>query len=317
MKACTSRDIAFIVAVLVSWCFVSGTPAKAETSKDLKALYDEEIVADFESLLENCKSIQNEIELEKDTLLTQEDYNSFITLAEDYWTEYSGQVKSQANEIIARNIEINESVKSSFYGDIGVLLSLDAEYKSNEVKVNEMLSNLDNVVISEKYEIDRSKLASLLSDLSNAESQYNKAAEGAVELGDVTNFKWPLACETRVCSKYGSRIDPILKTVVSFHKGVDLDADEGTPVLAAFNGKVLSTSWSDIAGYEVWIDHGDGIKTYYCHLKEFKCKPGQIVKQYDTVALSGNTGSRTTGPHLHFSMQIDGGRVDPGIVGNQ
>jgi len=191
MKACTSRDIAFIVAVLVSWCFVSGTPAKAETSKDLKALYDEEIVADFESLLENCKSIQNEIELEKDTLLTQEDYNSFITLAEDYWTEYSGQVKSQANEIIARNIEINESVKSSFYGDIGVLLSLDAEYKSNEVKVNEMLSNLDNVVISEKYEIDRSKLASLLSDLSNAESQYNKAAEGAVELGDVTNFKWP------------------------------------------------------------------------------------------------------------------------------
>ena len=94
------------------------------------------------------------------------------------------------------------------------------------------------------------------------------------------------------------------------HLGVDLKATTGTPVLAVDDGKVVFIRSSPDYGNTLIIDHGLGVYSLYLHLSEFKVQLGQMVKQGDTVALSGDTGY-ATGPHLHFSIKIRGASVDP------
>ena len=94
------------------------------------------------------------------------------------------------------------------------------------------------------------------------------------------------------------------------HKGVDWACSVGTTVHAARGGKVVSAGWNGSYGYSVLIDHGDGIKTRYAHMSKLSVKAGQYVDQGDTLGKSGNTG-RSTGPHLHFEVIVNGSPVNP------
>ena len=94
------------------------------------------------------------------------------------------------------------------------------------------------------------------------------------------------------------------------HLGVDLKAPEKTEIYAVNDGKVVLTANLSNYGKTVIIDHGLGIFSMYLHLEEFKVSLGQMVGRGQTIGLSGDTGY-VTGPHLHFSMRVDGTRVDP------
>jgi murein DD-endopeptidase MepM/ murein hydrolase activator NlpD len=122
----------------------------------------------------------------------------------------------------------------------------------------------------------------------------------------------PLVGQYIVSSGFGTRDDPFtLKE--SFHSGVDFSADEGTPVLAASNGVVRKTNAnSDNSGFGNYIEiaHPKGIVTLYGHLLEIKVALNQVVKKGDLIGLVGSTG-RSTGPHLHFEVQVAGVPVDP------
>ncbi|MBR1866333.1 MAG: M23 family metallopeptidase [Lachnospiraceae bacterium] len=94
------------------------------------------------------------------------------------------------------------------------------------------------------------------------------------------------------------------------HAGVDVGVPIGTTVRASRAGQVVTAGWVGGYGNCVIIDHGDGISTRYGHLSEVTVSVGQYVDQGQQVALSGNTG-RSTGPHLHFEIRVNGEAVDP------
>lgn len=94
------------------------------------------------------------------------------------------------------------------------------------------------------------------------------------------------------------------------HAGTDVGVPIGTTVRASRGGQVITAGWLGGYGNCVIIDHGDGVATRYGHLSEVTVSVGQYVDQGQQIALSGNTG-RSTGPHLHFEIRINGEAVDP------
>lgn len=104
-------------------------------------------------------------------------------------------------------------------------------------------------------------------------------------------------------SKYGYRWGRM-------HEGVDWGCGTGTTINASSGGTVVSAGWSSGYGYKVDIAHSDGKKTRYAHLSKVTVKVGQSVKQGERIGYSGNTG-RSTGPHLHFEILLNGVPVNP------
>lgn len=110
-------------------------------------------------------------------------------------------------------------------------------------------------------------------------------------------------------SPFGNRIDPFTRRL-SFHSGVDLVASTGTPILAAAGGRVIYAGPKQGYGNAVEIDHGNGFVTRYGHASKIDVKAGQIVLPLEHIADVGSTG-RSTGPHLHFEVLVDGTPVNP------
>lgn len=94
------------------------------------------------------------------------------------------------------------------------------------------------------------------------------------------------------------------------HIGHDWAVNEGTKVMAGESGIVEKAYFSDSYGYNVLINHRNGIKTRYAHLSQLNAKKGDLVSKGEVIGLSGNTGA-STGPHLHFEVIVNGIRVNP------
>jgi len=118
--------------------------------------------------------------------------------------------------------------------------------------------------------------------------------------------------EGYVTSPYGDRLDPFTREP-DFHKGMDIASTTGTPIIAASGGKIIQAS-DKKNGYGncVIIEHYSGFRTLYAHCSELLVEVGDYVSAGQTIAKVGSTG-RSTGPHLHFSVIIDGKYVDPSI----
>ncbi len=113
----------------------------------------------------------------------------------------------------------------------------------------------------------------------------------------------------RLSSGFGKRSAPV-KGASTYHKGVDWAVPVGTAISASSGGQVIRAGWGSGYGYCVYIQHPDGKVTRYGHLSKVLVKVGQGVKQGEKIALSGNTG-RSSGPHLHFEILINGTQVNP------
>lgn len=112
-----------------------------------------------------------------------------------------------------------------------------------------------------------------------------------------------------VGSGFGFRSDPFTGRP-ALHSGLDFAVEPGTPILAAAGGVVVSAENHPAYGNLLEIDHGNNLVTRYAHCSKIDVKPGDIVRRGQVIALSGNTG-RSTGPHLHFEVLVDGVPQDP------
>jgi len=112
-----------------------------------------------------------------------------------------------------------------------------------------------------------------------------------------------------ISSRFGYRKSPFTGRK-EFHAGLDIATQSGTKLVATANGRISYAARKGYIGNLVIIDHGFGMVTKYGHLKKILVKRGQKVKRGDVIGLIGNTG-RSTGPHVHYEVRINGTPVNP------
>jgi murein DD-endopeptidase MepM/ murein hydrolase activator NlpD len=150
-----------------------------------------------------------------------------------------------------------------------------------------------------------------LADLVKEEGDHLRALEqflsGAGKVLATLPSRWPI--RGPVNSEFGRRLSP-WTAVAEQHGGIDIGAPIGTPVQAPAPGTVVFAGRNAEYGLAVIIDHGNDTKSLYGHLSRLSVAAGQSVRRGDFVALTGNTG-RSSGPHLHYEIQVGGQAVDP------
>ena len=108
---------------------------------------------------------------------------------------------------------------------------------------------------------------------------------------------------------FGGRSDPFTGEKGN-HGAVDISSAAGQPVRAPADGIVVKADWANGYGNVVYVSHGYGLSTRYGHLAKFNARPGQKVKRGDVIGFVGSTG-RSTGPHLHYEVRVNGNPVNP------
>ncbi len=118
---------------------------------------------------------------------------------------------------------------------------------------------------------------------------------------------WPTT--GKLTSRFGWRSSPT-SGASTFHKGIDIARNNGAPIIAPADGTVTFVGRQSGYGNCVEIRHANGISTMYAHMKSYTVKRGQNVKRSDVIGYVGSSG-RSTGPHLHYEVRVDGVPVDP------
>ena len=203
-----------------------------------------------------------------------------------------------------------EQAKSSVETEEASLQSLISDKQSELTAYEGDISNKQAAI--DDYEAQIASENSTISALEAAVAEEKKklAAENAKAITyDGGMFSWPAPSYTKLSDDYGNRIHPILG-IQQFHNGIDLAAPSGSPVLAAYNGEVVAASYSSTMGNYIMIDHGDGLYTIYMHCSSLAVTKGSTVTKGQQIGAVGSTG-RSTGPHLHFSVRLNGSYVSP------
>jgi murein DD-endopeptidase MepM/ murein hydrolase activator NlpD len=251
--------------------------------------------------------------------------NTMLSLATNVSDDYSNEKISEMDLSIYylsdRLQKLESTMEESKNSDVETIIALDTEYRSVESLMGKRVTDrsvwvererLVKDIVPPTEQVDRQELVNLSNQVEDQKVRVKKSTTYQ-ELGDISNFRSPLEIPVYMTSPFGTRLDPVSRHQVAMHKGMDMRANVGTKVLSAFNGTVEEASNETAGGNYVIINHGSGIKTIYMHLQSFQVKPGQKVKQYEVIARSGNTGTSTTGPHLHFGVFINGESVDPAV----
>ena len=229
--------------------------------------------------------------------LVEKVYTSDQDVLEELQKAYD-EIDAKKKEIETLQAELSESKatmeeqKSSLEADKAIVEKKKSEIAADSAETQREL---------DKLEADAQALTSSIrnSGSSSSSSKYN----GGI-------MAWPVpSCHT-VSSGYGGRIHPTTGKY-KFHGGLDIPGSYGSAIVAANSGKV---SWAgyrgDSYGNYVIIDHGGGVSTLYGHSSKVLVSTGQSVSRGQRIANVGSTG-RSTGPHCHFEVRINGSRVNP------
>lgn len=210
------------------------------------------------------------------------------------------------------------------------LAYVDWELKNSHKNAGNALRNASSardaaVIVDRLYEISggetrNKRIANATALLGEGKSQAF-AGGAAMAAFEAANFMMPDMFKNmsgamispvgnaRISSPFGMRVHPT-QGVKAFHKGVDYAAPMGTPVKSVDNGIVMSSGPAGAAGNLVTIKHQNGIVTKYMHLSSIGVSQGQMVRQGQLIGSVGSTG-RSTGPHLHFQVEIGEKPVNP------
>lgn len=242
------------------------------------AEYLEQVYAYEKQALEEYKLNRQLIEITEETLITEK-----LLLDE---TRAGVLLEEQAMEEL---IADKERTIKEYETDIGNKEQAIKEYEADIQEQKEIIEALEAAIAAEKKKLLEEQQSLLTYDGGQ--------------------FKFPLASYTRLSDDYGMRMHPTLG-VEKFHNGIDLAAPTGTAIYAAYDGKVVAASYSSSMGNYVMIDHGDELYTIYMHASKLYVSAGDVVVKGETIAAVGSTG-RSTGPHLHFGVRLNGAYTSP------
>ena len=179
------------------------------------------------------------------------------------------------------------------------------KYKAEELKSSEEQQK------SRKEAAAAAAAAAAAKKKGGSSSSSSGSSAGNLSSATLTSgtFTWPLPGYTNNSSAYGWRVHPIYGTR-KFHKGEDIPAPTGTPIVAAASGTVTTAGWVSGYGNYTVINHGGGVMTAYGHQSAIHVSVGQTVTAGQTIGLVGSTGN-STGPHLHFEVYVNGSTRNP------
>ena len=219
----------------------------------------------------------------------------FFTPIREYIPGYSSiSLQKQANslsqktdslqEIVALNDQYISSLKQVLTGDL------------KEIKYS-----LDSIISTEGDDlqlINKSREDSILREEVEIEDKYN--------LRNIVKDKEYYLLATPLKGNISQEF-----SVADNHLAIDIAADTGTAIKSISEGIVLFSEWTTQTGYVIIIDHGNDLTSVYKHNSKLLKKQGDRVKLGEVIAMSGNTGTLTSGPHLHFELWSEGFAIDP------
>lgn len=202
------------------------------------------------------------------------------------------RLKAQARQRVLERREATAAAKSAE-------LEVAALVKRRKIALEDAES--DREAVRKEYEELRAE-QKRLEEIARRESRGYTGPDFTGEM------LWPVA-GAGITSRPGIRVHPIYG-YRACHTGVDMGARTGTPIVAAASGRVAEVAFLSGYGNTVILTHGSGISTLYAHMSRFAVNKGATVSQGETIGYVGSTG-RSTGPHLHFEVRVDGAPYDP------
>ncbi|MBO4783200.1 MAG: peptidoglycan DD-metalloendopeptidase family protein [Lachnospiraceae bacterium] len=241
--------------------------------------------------------------------LNQMDYIEDLSKYDDrMFKEYQETVEyvTLCEEQLEEEESLLQATKKAAEDEQAAVEALISEKEAEIAAVQDEIVDQERAI--REYEAEIAEQNATISELERIVAQEKKALEN-MRVYDGGAFCWPCPAYKYVSSDFGNRIHPTLK-INLFHNGVDLAAPAGSNILAAYDGEVVSASYTGAMGNYVMIDHGGGLYTVYMHASKLNVSEGQEVKRGDVIAFVGSTG-RSTGNHLHFSVRSNGEYVSP------
>lgn len=252
-----------------------------------------------------------------DMILGSENMSDMLSKAE-YITALTKYDREMLVKLQQAKVELEEQ-ENALEADLAELNALIAEAEAEEAVQEQLVNQKRNDLYYYENEIGTTseEIANLEEDIKAQEEiikqleemEKKRKLQGLNLTYDGGSLAWPLPGYSRISSDFGTRVHPITG-VTHTHSGIDLPAPMGTPIYAAYDGQVAWSNYNWSAGNWVGVDHGNGFYTVYMHMSQSLVSEGQYVKKGDLIGLVGSTGS-STGPHLHFSIRLNGAYVDP------
>ena len=251
-----------------------------------------------------------------EVLLSSEDFSDMLTNMEivsqimDYDKRIVEEYKALKAQIETQKaaLESDRKDKQDYADD------LEQAYEEIEAQKKEykaLKAKVDSDLALKKAEAERmlreqDEINDEIAALSRQETAASGGGGGKVYSGSLV---WPCPSYSRISSQYGYRTHPISGTR-KLHKGLDIAASSGNPVIAAASGTVVKSYFSSSYGNYVVISHGGGLMTAYAHMTRRLVSAGQTVSAGQQVGTVGSTGN-STGPHLHFEVYVGGSTTNP------
>lgn len=307
------KAIILVLSIVILSTQVIHASVKEQDVNDLLRLYNEAELNNLAKAEQAYYAALSEYNKLKSDVDMAEDYNKLLKDYKEFQESEKQELNNKIKSLLYRNSEVIKQIEDKVRGDFDILLGLQEQIRVNNEQINDLLLKKSKYMVASYKEVSYEQLDEAAKVVEESMKNY-KEAVSITTLGVVDGVAYPLGKPSRVNSNFGERIDPLTGNTVAFHTGLDLYAVTGTEVLSIFNGIVVDTGWSDRVGYFVNVNHGNNVMSFYCHLSEILCDVGDYVNQYGVIALSGNTGTATTGAHLHFALYIDNKPVDPGVL---
>lgn len=261
---------------------------KAEYITEL-ATYDREMLDKLSNTRKKIANTEKKLEEEKASLETlQTEQNNSVTELNSLSTKKQAEIDSYSGALAQNHInedELEKELQQVLQQEEQRKQEEERQKKEEEAKKNEAEKNTPTSVPS--------------TEPATTPTSPEKPAGGN------GSFTWPLPASHNISSDWGDT-----EGRGSGHTGIDITAPVGTPIVAAGSGTVVWAYNSASAGMYVGIDHGNGVVSEYMHMSNFLVSAGDHVSAGQTIGYVGMTG-QTSGPHLHFGVQLNGVRVNP------
>lgn len=274
----------------------------------LQAMENKRLRAENAQLIKQFQIVESKVSALENSLERVKTFTTKLKLitnidAEDRITKLTMGAKPSSGQAVEEYEPMDQRSSSEE-------LSEQDEIFAQRKGMNEQTGEIANETTSKDY-------ASLVVRIDKAVQETQLKEQSVIDLWESLSERQSLMNSTPnikpakgwITSRFGYRVSPFSgKTIL--HAGLDIAAAPGSPVHAPADGVVVFASYDESYGKLITIDYGYGVITRFGHLSQIYVQAGQRVSKWDVVGAVGNTG-RSTGPHLHYEVRINGTPVDP------